>query len=409
MKSSFSKCKLLTSASLIFGSSLLFASADVLPTANLSNSIPPTAPVNNKPLITPSAPTLNAKAYILIDVNSGKIIAEKNSDQKLPPASLTKMMTLFVISNALQNQQIHLTDTVRISRDAWKTGGSRMFVKEGQQVSIEDLLKGIIVDSGNDACVAMAEHLGGSEQGFSEIMNQQAQNLGMKDSHFTDSTGLPDENHYTTAKDLAILGRALILNFPQYYEWYKQKWFTYNGIRQPNRNRLLWRDNQVDGIKTGHTNEAGFCLVSSAKRDNMRLLAVVMGSPTDAARADDSERLLNYGFRFFETHQLYKAGQTISEIPIYKGAVDKLNVGLQTDQFVTIPSGQYQRLSINTKIPPNLQAPIEKGQKVGELVVQFDNNILSSYNLYALQAVPKGGMFTCMKDSIRLAFRSWFG
>ncbi|WED44331.1 D-alanyl-D-alanine carboxypeptidase family protein [Legionella cardiaca] len=407
MKSPFSPSRILLAASLLVKAGIFYA-ADVLPTASLS-SVPPSAPINNKPLITPSAPTLNAKAYILIDVNSGKIIAEKNSEEKLPPASLTKMMTLYVISNALHNEQIHLTDSVRISRDAWKTGGSRMFVKEGQQVAIEDLLKGIIVDSGNDACVAMAEHLGGSEPGFAEIMNQQAQNLGMKDSHFTDSTGLPDENHYTTAKDLAILGRALVLNFPQYYDWYKQKWFTYNGIRQPNRNRLLWRDSQVDGIKTGHTNEAGFCLVSSAKRDNMRLIAVVMGSPTETARADDSERLLNYGFRFFETHELYKGGQTITEVPVYKGSIDKLNVGLREDQFVTIPNGQYQRLSINTKMSQNLEAPIKKGDKVGELVIQFDNNVLGTQNLYALQEVPQGGIFTRMKDSIRLAFGRWFG
>ena len=289
----------------------------------------PSPSITNKPLVTPAAPALNAKAYILIDVNSGKIIAEKNSEERLPPASLTKMMTLYVVSNALHHEQIHLNDSVRVSREAWKIGGSRMFIKEGQQVSVEDLLKGIIVDSGNDACVAMAEHIGGTENAFTDIMNQQAQNLGMTNSHFTDSTGLPDSNLYTTAKDLAILGRALVTDFPQYYSWYKQKWFTYNGIRQPNRNRLLWRDNQVDGLKTGHTAEAGFCLVSSAKRDNMRLLAVVLGEPNDSSRADDSEKLLNYGFRFFETHQLYKSGQSITEMPLYKGAVDKVTVALK--------------------------------------------------------------------------------
>ena len=364
--------------------------------------------VNNNPLITPAPPTLNAKAYILIDVKSGKIIAEKNSDEKLPPASLTKMMTLYVISSALRNEQIHLSDPVRVSQEAWKIGGSRMFVKEGQQVSVEDLLKGIIVDSGNDACVAMAEHLGGSESGFTEIMNQQAKNIGMTNSHFTDSTGLPDKEHYTSAKDLAMLGRALVEDFPQYYHWYKQKWFTFNGIRQPNRNRLLWRDSQVDGLKTGHTNDAGFCLVSSAKHDNMRLLAVVLGSPSETARADDSERLINYGFRFFETHELYKAGTTIAELPLYKGTTDKISVGLVADEFITIPSGQYQRLSINTKVPKYLEAPLQKGDKVGELVIQFDNNIIASQTLYALQAAPQGGLYTRMKDSIRLTFTRWF-
>jgi serine-type D-Ala-D-Ala carboxypeptidase (penicillin-binding protein 5/6) len=368
----------------------------------------PTAQVISKPLITPSPPTVNAKAYIVIDVNSSKIIAEKNSEEKLPPASLTKMMTLYVISNALRNEQIHLTDKVRISHDAWKIGGSRMFVKEGDEVIIEDLLKGIIVDSGNDACAAMAEHLGGSEAGFAEIMNQQAKELGMKDSHFTDSTGLPNEQLYTTAKDLAILGRALVNDFPQYYHWYKQKWFTYNGIRQPNRNRLLWRNSQVDGIKTGHTNDAGFCLVSSAKRDDMRLLSVVLGSPSDSVRADDSERLLNYGFRFFETHELYKARQTIAELPVYKGETDKLTVGVLQDQFITIPSGQYQRLSISTNVPKDILAPIAKEAPVGELVIKFDDKVVATHPVYALNDVPSGGFFTRTKDAIRLMFKRWF-
>ncbi|MDX1836849.1 D-alanyl-D-alanine carboxypeptidase family protein [Legionella taurinensis] len=376
----------------------------VLPTAS-----PKPMLVNSKPLITPSPPLVNAKAFILIDVDSGKIIAEKNSDLKLPPASLTKMMTLYVISNALNNGQIHLTDNVRISRDAWKTAGSRMFVKEGQQVAIEDLLKGIIVDSGNDACVAMAEHLGGSEPGFADIMNQQAQNLGMKDSHFTDSTGLPDERLYTTAKDLAILGRALINDFPQYYHWYKQKWYTYNGIRQPNRNRLLWRDSQVDGLKTGHTNDAGFCLVASAKRDTMRLLSVVLGAPNDSVRADDSERLLNYGFRFFETHELYKAGKTITEMPVYKGEDNTLAIGVLQNKFVTIPNGQYQRLSITTKVPSTLIAPVKKGDKIGEMIIKFDDKVIDTHPLYALNSVESGGFFKRSKDSVRLAFKRWFG
>lgn len=390
---------------LIAQSSNLMAEDLPTPSANLEK---PSPNAIHKPLVTPAAPSLNAKAYILIDVNSGKILAEKDSEVRLPPASLTKMMTLYVVSNALNNDQIHLNDNVRVSRDAWKIGGSRMFIKEGQQVPVEDLLKGIIVDSGNDACVAMAEHVGGSENAFTDIMNQQAQNLGMKNSHFTDSTGLPDPNLYTTAKDLAILGRALITEFPQYYGWYKQKWFTYNGIRQPNRNRLLWRDSQVDGLKTGHTSEAGFCLVSSAKRDNMRLLAVVLGEPNDSMRADDSEKLLNYGFRFFETHQLYKSGQSIAELPLYKGMVEKVSVGLTDNQFVTIPTGQYQRLSISTKVPSYLQAPIKKGDKVGELVVQFDKDVIATKPLYALQDIELGGYYTRAKDSISLAFKGWF-
>jgi len=395
--------KLLLGISILLQSNVFYANPPQ--TSDLARS--PT--ISSSPLITPTAPTLNAKAYIIIDVNSGKIIAEKNSEEKLPPASLTKMMTLYVISNALHNNQIHLTDNVRISQEAWKIGGSRMFVKAGQQVTIEELLKGIIVDSGNDACVAMAEHLGGSETGFADIMNQQAKSLGMTSTHFTDSTGLPNEALYTSAKDLAILGRALINDFPEYYHWYKQKWFTFNGIRQPNRNRLLWRDSQVDGLKTGHTSEAGFCLVASAKRDNMRLLSVVLASPNDTARADDSERLLNYGFRFFETHPLYKANVAITTLPLYKSNSDSINIGLLNDLFVTIPSGQYERLTINTKSPKFVEAPVQKGDQVGELVIRFDNNLLATQPLYALHEAPQGGIFTRAKDSVRLLFKRWFG
>ena len=357
---------------------------------------------------TPKAPILRTKAYILIDVKSGKIIAEQNSDKKLPPASLTKMMSLYVISSALKTGQIHLNDKVNISTHAWKTGGSRMFIKEGAKVPVKELLKGIIVDSGNDACVAMAEHLGGTEKTFAELMNQQAVHLGMANSHFTDSTGLPNKKLYTTAKDLAILGRALVQDFPEYYEWYGQKWFTYNGIRQPNRNRLLWRDSHVDGIKTGHTNEAGYCLVSSAKQDNMRLLAVVLGSPNESARADDSQKLLNYGFRFFETHELYKKGQDITELSIYKGRENSVPVGVLDNQYVTIPTGQYENLTISTDVPQSINAPIQKGDKIGYLIVKFKEDIISKQPVYAMKSIEKGGLFKRGTDSIKLAIKSIF-
>lgn len=362
-----------------------------------------------KPLITPSPPPVNAKAYILIDSDSGKIIAEKNSEVKLAPASLTKMMTLYVISKALHNGQIHLDDKVRISKEAWQTGGSRMFVKEGDEVSIRDLLQGIIVASGNDACTAMAEHLGGSEQGFADLMNQQAQALGMVNSHFTGSTGLPDPNLYTTAKDLSILGRALIRDFPQFYSWYKEKWFSYNGIRQPNRNRLLWHDNTVDGIKTGHTNDAGFCLVSSAKRGNMRLVSVVLGEPNDGSRADDSQRLLNYGFRFFETRALYKAQQKITTLPVYLGNTRAIGLSPSQDLYVTIPGGQSQRLVIKTKIPFYVKAPIQQGERLGTLEVTFEGKLIQTHPLYALNTIERGSWYTRLKDHIILLFKKWFG
>lgn len=381
--------------------------------SNASQTLPDSparaASPQSSPLTIPSPPSLNAKAYILIDVDSGKIIAEKNSETRLPPASLTKLMTLYVTSNALAHQQVKLDDKVRISKRAWKTGGSRMFVKEGELVSIENLLKGIIVDSGNDACVALAEHLSGSEKGFSDLMNHQAQQLGMSQSHFTDSTGLPNNNHYSTARDLAILSRALIKDYPQYYHWYKQKWFTYNGIRQPNRNRLLWRDSHIDGMKTGHTDKAGFCMVSSAKQDNMRLLAVVLGSPNETARADDNERLLNYGFRFYETHRLYNNQQAVTEAPLYKGDKNSIKLGLMKEEYVTIPAGQYQRLTVRTKIPAQLEAPLHKNQQVGELIVLFDGKQIDSEPLYALEDVSKGGLFKRGKDSLVMTFNNWFG
>lgn len=389
---------------------LLFAAVIAYPKflhADKGRLTPP-PPQQQAPISTPTPPKLNAKAYLLVDVNSGKILAEQDSEKKLPPASLTKMMTLYVVSKALHNEQIHLTDTIHISKKAWKTGGSRMFVKEGQEVTIENLLKGIIVDSGNDACVAMAEHLGGSEQGFVELMNQEAKQLGMKSSHFTDSTGLPREDLYTSARDLAILARALVKDFPEYYHWYKQKWFTFNEIRQPNRNRLLWRDGHVDGIKTGYTDNAGYCLASSAKKNDMRLIAIVLGSPTDASRADDSERLLKYGFRFFETHKLYEAGKSLTELPLYKGLSSTLPVGVAQDQYVTIPTGQYQHLTIKTETPKFLKAPIEEGQKIGELVISFNGEVLSKRPIHALKSVDQAGFFSRTGDSVALAFKQWF-
>lgn len=391
---------------------LAIAACTLYSSAFFANSLSPLNSNPSKqspPVIIPSPPNVNSKAYILIDANSGKVIAEKNSEMSLPPASLTKVMTLYVVSKALANNQIHLDDTVRVSKNAWKIGGSRMFVKEGQMVTIEDLLKGIIVDSGNDACVALAEHLGGSERGFTELMNVQAKNLGMNNSHFTDTTGLPNKDLYTTAKDLAILSRAIVNDYPQYYHWYKEKWFTFNGIRQPNRNRLLWRDSQVDGIKTGHTNNAGYCLISSAKRNDMRLIAVVLNAPSESTRADDSERLINYGFRFFETHQLYKANQPISKVKLYKGNNKKLSLGLNRDSFITIPSGQYKRLVVTSNVPEFIEAPITKGQKIGELIVKFEDKVIETQPLYALSDEKSGGFYTRAVGAMQIMFTKWFG
>lgn len=366
-------------------------------------------PTPEQPTIIPSPPALNSKAYILLDADSGRIIAEKNSHMRLPPASLTKLMTLYIVDQALMAGKLHENDTALISEKAWRSGGSRMFVKLNDHVPVKDLLQGIIVDSGNDACVAIAEHIAGDETTFAGVMNQQAKNLGMQDSNFLDSTGLPNPNHYTTAFDMAILTRALIKSFPEQYALFKQKWFAYNNIKQPNRNRLLWWDNSVDGLKTGHTDEAGFCLVASAKRQNMRLIAVVMGAPSDHERATEAQQLLNYGFHFYETHKLYSAGTALAKPRIWKGQEKNVEMGTNKDIFVTIPTGEYKNLVAQVSFPDILQAPIEKGQNYGDLTVKLKDQLIANVPIAALQDDPKGGIFRRMNDSISLTFHRLFG
>lgn len=356
------------------------------------------------PQIIPTAPVINAKGFILIDAYSGKILAGNNFDQRMPPASLTKMMTSYVVSAAIREGRIHMTDMVPVSEAAWKTGGSKMFIKVGSQVPVSDLMQGIIVDSGNDACVAMAEFVAGSQDSFVNLMNQQAVRLGMTSTHFMDVDGLPDPNHYSSPRDIAMLGRSLIFDFPEDYKWYSQKWFTYNGIKQPNRNRLLWRDPTVDGIKTGHTDEAGFCLAASAVRNGMRLISVVMGAPTDAARADDSQKLLTYGFRFFETHKLYNAGASLAQAKVWFGAQPNLDIGVLHDFYVTIPVGQYKNLKANIALTSPLKAPLKKGDTVGKLEIALNDKIITSEPLVALQADPEGNLFQRLKDRIVLYF-----
>lgn len=357
-----------------------------------------TAAQTPQPLITPAPPDLNVKAYVLMDANSGKILAQKNMDQSHPPASLTKLMTMYLASRALNMGSIHLDDQVKISEKAWKMGGSKMFIRVGNDVSVKDLIQGIIVDSGNDACVAMAEYIAGDENSFVSMMNAQAQAVGMTNTHYMDCTGLPNTQHYSTAHDLAMLTRAIIQDYPEDYKWYKQKWFTYNKIRQPNRNRLLWRYPYADGLKTGHTNAAGYCLVASAVRDNLRLIAVVLGAPSDAARADDSIRLLNYGFRFFESHLLYQAGSIISKVRVWYGENRMLNAGVQHDVYVTIPKGQYQHIKVNVIAANHLKAPIKKGQPVGQIVVSLNGDTVETQPLIALDDNAKGGIWRHLYD-----------
>lgn len=388
----------------------LFAllAAFVLSIPALANPVIPVPTQPQQPSYTPSPPSLTATGYILMDATSGKIIAEKNSDNRMPPASLTKLMSLYIISGAIKSGLIKMDDKVRISTKAWKTEGSRMFVKAGDDVSVRELLQGIIVASGNDATVALAEHVAGAEEAFTGMMNQQAQALGMKNSHFTDSTGLPNPEHHSTAHDLALLTQAYIKNFPEEYSFYSEKWFTYNGIKQPNRNRLLWRYQYADGLKTGHTSEAGYCLVGSAKKDGMRLISIVLGEPSDQARTEDSIRLLTYGFRFFETHKLYNAETPIVQARIWQGAKDEVPLGIKEDFYITVPAGQYKKLQAAIVLNNPLKAPITKGQVYGTVNITINNQVIASKELIALDDNPQGSFLQRASDTIKFNINKYF-
>jgi D-alanyl-D-alanine carboxypeptidase (penicillin-binding protein 5/6) len=367
---------------------------------------PPAQPV---PHVVPSPPKTAAEAYILIDYNSGKIIASQNADMSVEPASLTKIMTGYVVINELSNGNISLDDMVTISPKAWKMPGSKMFIEVGKKVSVHDLIKGMVIQSGNDASVALAEHIAGSEEVFAELMNKYAESLGMTHTHYMNATGLPNPDHYTTAEDLSILARALINKFPEEYEWYAQKKFTFNGITQYNRNKLLWQDPSVDGLKTGHTESAGYCLVTSAKRDDMRLISVVLGTDSAKQRIQESQKLLNYGFRFFETHKLYQAGQRLNDARIWEGQQDTVGLGLENDLYVTIPRGQYKNLKIESTIDPKITAPVNADQPLGELTVSLNDETISQKQLVSLSPVEEGSFFKKILDQIKLLFKSLLG
>ena len=352
----------------------------------------------------PPLPTIEARAYLLMDFNSGQILAESKADERMEPASLTKLMTSYVIYKEMRDGRIKLNDKVTISERAWRMGGSRTFVPVGKKVSVEDLLKGMIVQSGNDATVALAEYVGGSEEVFVSLMNQEAQRLGMTGTHFVDSTGMPNAEHYTTARDLAVLTRAMIREFPDHYQLYSMRTFTFNGITQHNRNKLLWRDKSVDGVKTGHTESAGYCLVASALQDNMRLISVVLGTDSEEARAVQSEKLLRYGFRFYETHRLYGANQALSTVRIWKGETEKLPLGLTHELYITIPRGEYDKLDARMKIQKPIIAPATKGTLYGSLNVNLDGNTVVAKPLVALKDVAEGDYFQQVMDDIKLWF-----
>ena len=355
-------------------------------------------------LPTPAAPIIGAKSYILIDSKTGTVLASLDPDEQLAPASLTKIMTTYVVFNALQQGQINLDDEVTVSEKAWRTEGSRMFIEVDTRVSVRELLLGLIVQSGNDAGVALAEHIAGSEGVFAEIMNQHAAALGMTSSHFVNSTGLPAAGHVTTARDLARLAQALIEKFPEYYPWHAEREYTYNDIRQENRNSLLWRDDSVDGIKTGHTADAGYCLVASAMRDNMRMISVVLGTSSTKARSDGSQALLNYGFRFFETHLLFKAGEAISNTRVWKSANETSRLGVLEDLYITVPRGSYDELESRLDLPATVIAPIASGQPVAELTVTLGEDEIVRTPLRALEDNPSGSFWQRTRDSISLWF-----
>ncbi|MDT8383799.1 MAG: D-alanyl-D-alanine carboxypeptidase family protein [Gammaproteobacteria bacterium] len=361
------------------------------------------APGESATLI-PDTPKIKAKGYLLIDFNSGRVLAEKESDQRLEPASITKMLSSYVFANELAKGSISLSDEVRISEKAWRMQGSRMFVEVGKNVSVEDLLKGVIVQSGNDATVALAEHIAGSEDAFASLMNQHAAELGMVDSHFVNSTGLPHKNHYTTPRDIARLATALIRDFPEHYKQYSIRSFTFNNITQYNRNKLLWRNNTVDGIKTGHTDAAGYCLVASALRDDMRLISVVLGTSSEESRAAESQKLLTYGFRFFETHKLYEANAPLTTARIWKGTQEQLELGLEQDLYLTIPKGQYKNLDANMNLDARIVAPAKKGQSFGSVNISLSDEQYAKRELVALTDIEKGGLVDSLIDEIKLLF-----
>ncbi|RME34438.1 MAG: D-alanyl-D-alanine carboxypeptidase [Gammaproteobacteria bacterium] len=355
--------------------------------------------------VVPPPPPINARAYVLTDFHTGKVLAGSHADERMEPASITKVMTAYVVAEELKAGHVRPDDPVPVSEKAWRMEGSRMFIEVGDTVPLKTLLEGMIVQSGNDASVALAEYVAGSEEAFAALMNQAAQRLGMTNSHFANSTGLPDPEHYTTAHDIARLSAALIRDHPEIYGLFSVREMTWNGIRQHNRNRLLWRDPSVDGIKTGHTSSAGYCLAASAERNGMRLISVVFGTESEKARERATQALLNYGFRFFETRRLYDAGQEIGRAPVWMGVEEEVPFGLQEELWLTLGRGDFQRLKATVELQDPLLAPVAQGQTIGRLKLAVEQEVVGDHPLAALKSVEEGGLWKKARDQVRLWLR----
>ncbi len=415
MNSKLLKRLLTLTFSTFFAGSVAFA-ANGINTVQATNPSQNNTPLNSplaappaNTVIIPPPPAMSAKSYVLMDYNTGQILSQKNMHAKRAPASLTKLMTLYIVFSGIDTGQISLNDKVQISKKAWKTGGSRMFINAGSFVPVKDLITGVIVDSGNDATVALAQYIAGSTKAFVPLMNQEAKALGMTNTHYSDVDGLPIADHYSTAYDLALLTRAIIHNFPNLYHFFKIKTFRWDHITQNNRNWLLFRDPTVDGLKTGHTEEAGYCLISSAIRNNMRLISVVMGAPTEVGRVTDSERLLNYGYRFYTSYKIYEADKTVTQTRVWGGANAKVALGLSNELYLVIPKGEYNNLKINVQLNQKLKAPVQKGQTLGTISVSLKGKLLAQRPLIALNSDAEGGLWTRFSDYIAFHLHNWFG
>jgi len=362
------------------------------------------------PVIIPRPPEVAATSYILMDAKTGQVLIEENADETLPPASLTKIMTAYVVVEEIINGNLALSDEVHISEKAWRMEGSKMFVGVDTQVKVEDLLRGIIIQSGNDASVAIAEHIAGSEEAFADMMNQYAEVLGMTQSYFMNASGLDTELYYNTmsARDLAILAQATISRHAEFYPMYAEREYTYNDIRQSNRNLLLFRDRNVDGMKTGWTDAAGYCLVASAERDGMRLVSVVMGTASEEARAIETQKLLTYGFRYYETHKLYSSNQVLTNVPVYSGKQNAVDLGVEEEVYITIPRGQAEAMTATVDVDQVIHAPLSDRQIMGEVRVVLEDNILYQGDVITMQAVEQGGLIKRFIDWITLLFSNMF-